>query len=210
VTIVGVVGDVKQYGLNLEPTDEIYRPVAQRSGAGSLLARTAVDPMSVAPQIRRAVHELDPEIAVDEVQTLEQARDESLTSSRLTAILLSLFAGLALVITAAGIAGVMALSVTQRTHEIGVRIALGATQSRALRMVMRQGLALVVAGLALGSIGALALARLISPLLFATTPTDPIAFLAVSFALFATAAIACYAPARKVTMIDPLQAIRSK
>ncbi len=208
--IVGGGGDVKQYGLNREPADEIYRPVAQTSGAGSLLVRTAVDPLSIVGQVRQKVHEIDRETAVDEVQTLEQAHYDSLASSRLTAMLLSLFAGLALVITAAGIAGVMALSVTQRTHEIGIRIALGATQSRVLSLVMRQGLAFVLAGLALGSVGALALARLMSPLLFAIEPTDPLAFLAVSILLFSTAAIACYVPARRVTMIDPLQALRSE
>jgi predicted permease len=209
-TIIGVVGDVKQYGLNREPVDEIYRPVAQAGGAGNLLVRTAVDPLSIAQQVRRNVHEIDPETAVDEVQTLEQARDNSLASSRLIAVLLSLFAALALLITATGIAGVMALSVTQRTHEIGVRIALGATQTSVLYLVIRQGLGPVTLGLALGSLGALAITQLMSSLLFATAPSDPVTFLAVSLALFATAAIACYIPARRVTMIDPLIALRNE
>jgi putative ABC transport system permease protein len=121
-----------------------------------------------------------------------------------------MFAGLALVITAAGIAGVMALSVSQRTHELGVRLALGASPSRVLGMVMRQGMYYVLAGLSIGVAGALLLGRLMSALLFSVEPTDPITFLAVSVVLIAVAAAACFIPALRVTSIDPMLALRSE
>jgi putative ABC transport system permease protein len=210
LTIVGLVGDVRQYGLDREPPDEIYVPLAQAGFAGNLLVRTAADPMSIAKLMREAVYEVDSDTAVDRVQTLEQVRSDAVASPRLTAILLAMFAGLALVITAAGIAGVMALSVNQRTHELGVRLALGATPGKVLRMVMRQGMSFVLIGLSVGLAGALLLGRLMSSLLFAVEPTDPITFLAVAFVLIAVAAAACFVPARRVTSIDPMLALRSE
>lgn len=210
LTIVGLVGDVRQYGLEREPPDEMYVPLAQAGFAGNLLVRTAVDPMSIAKLMREAVYEVDADTAVDRVQTLEQVRSDAVASPRLTAILLALFAGLALVITAAGIAGVMALSVNQRTHELGVRLALGATPGKVLRMVMRQGMSFVLVGLSAGFAGALLLGRLMSSLLFAVEPTDPATFLAVALVLIAVAAAACFVPARRVTSIDPMLALRSE
>jgi putative ABC transport system permease protein len=209
-TIVGIVGDVKQYGLDREPTDEIYIPLAQSGFANNLLVRTPADPMAVASLMREAVYQVDPETAIDRVQTLEHVRSDAVASPRLTAILLAMFAGLALVITAAGIAGVMALSVSQRTHELGVRMALGASPSRVLGMVMRQGMYYVASGLAIGIAGALLLGRLMSALLFAVEPTDPITFVGVSVVLIAVAAAACFIPARRVTSIDPMLALRSE
>jgi putative ABC transport system permease protein len=161
-------------------------------------------------QLRQAVYAVDPENAIDQVQTLENARNESIASPRLTTVLLGLFAALALIITAAGIAGVMALTVSQRTHEIGIRMALGASAGSVLRLVLRQGLTLVLIGLALGMAGAFALTRLMSTLLFAVGPTDPLTWLAVALALAAVAALACFAPARRATSIDPLTALRSE
>ncbi|HYV07267.1 MAG TPA: FtsX-like permease family protein, partial [Blastocatellia bacterium] len=210
VTIVGIVGDVKQYGLGREPSDELYTPLEQGPGGSNLLVRTASDPLSMAALMRETIHEVDPEIAIDNVQTLELVRSESLASPRLTAVLLGLFAALALVITAAGIAGVMALSVSQRTHELGVRMALGASSARVMAMVMRQGMTLVVAGLVLGVVGALALSKLMSALLFSVGPSDPITFLAVAVVLIAVAAVSCFLPARRVTTIDPMIALRSE
>jgi putative ABC transport system permease protein len=208
VTIIGIVGDVKHYGLDHEPADEIYRPLAQVGFAGFLLARTASDPLGMAEALRQTIHRIDPEIAVDRVQTLEQVRSESVSSPRLTAILLAMFAGLALVITAAGIAGVMALSVSQRTHELGIRMALGASQGRVLGMVIRQGMFMVGIGLALGIAGALLLSQVMGALLYSVEPTDPLTFFAVSFVLLAVAVLACFAPARRVTTIDPMIALR--
>ncbi len=133
-TVVGIVGDVRQYGLEQDHTDAVYVPVDQGGFAIFLLARTAAEPTSMVRQIRTAVRDIDPETAIDETTTLEQARSESLASSRLTTLLITLFALIALVITAAGIAGVMALSVTQRRHELGIRLALGATPASVLWM----------------------------------------------------------------------------
>jgi predicted permease len=211
ITIVGVVGDVRQYGLHREPTDELYRPVRQTlTGAGYLLVRTAMAPSVLVPQLRQAVYSVDSENAIDQVQTLEHVRHESIASPWLTAVLLGLFAALAVVITAAGIAGVMALRVSQRTHEIGIRMALGASADSVLRLVLRQGLALVLIGLALGVAGAFALTQLMSTLLFKVEPTDPLTWLMVALVLAAIAALACFVPARRATLIDPLTALRSE
>jgi putative ABC transport system permease protein len=210
LTIVGIVGDVRQYGLDRDPADEVYVPLAQASFGGNLLVRTSADPMSMVKLMREAVYSIDPDTAIDRVQTLEQVRSDAVASPRLTAILLSMFAGLALIITAAGIAGVMALSVNQRTHELGVRLALGASPGKVLRMVMRQGMTFVLIGLSVGLIGALLLGRLMSALLFAVAPTDPLTFIAVGLVLMSVAAGACFIPARRVTGIDPMLALRSE
>ena len=210
VTIVGIVGDVRQYGLEQDHVDAVYEPVAQAGFANYLLARTAADPRSVVNQIRSAIHQVDPETAIDEATTLEQARSESLASPRLTTILLGLFAVIALLITAAGIAGVMALSVSQRTHELGIRMALGAAPMKALFMVPRQGMMLALIGLGIGLVGALALAKVLASFLFAVEPTDPLTYLGVSLVLALTSAIACFVPARRVTRIDPMIALRSE
>lgn len=210
ITIVGVVGDTKHYGLERAATDEVYRPIAQAGGAGFLLVRTAAEPKSVTRQLRNVVYEIDGETAIDHVRTLEEARSAALAAPRVTTTLITLFAALALIITAAGIAGVMSLAVTQRTHELGIRIALGATQGKVLWLVLRQGMALVLAGLVIGVIGALLLTRLMAALLFAIAPTDALTFLTVSLVLAGAAAVACYVPARRVTSIDPITALRSE
>jgi predicted permease len=209
VTIVGVVGDVKQYGLNSNVTDELYRPLAQNPGGANLLVRTAADPLAMSQQLREAVYKIDSETAISDVQTLEEIRSESLASPRLTTILLGLFAVLALTITAAGLGGVMALWVSQRTQEIGIRIALGASPAIVQRMGLRQGLTLVLTGLALGLLGAIVLTRFISAMLFGVEPTDPITYMAVLMVYLGVAAVACFVPARTATTIDPLVAVRT-
>ena len=208
VTIVGVVGNVRQYGLDKEPADEIYGPVAQLAFGQFLVVKTKGDAMSMSKSLRDAVHEVDGETAVDQVRTLRQVLDESVASPRLTAWLLGLFALVALVITAAGISGVMALAVTQRTKEIGIRLALGATRARIVAMVMRQGMGLVLAGLVLGVAGALALNGLVSSLLYATPGADPVTFAAVSCLLMLVAGAACLVPSLRATAIDPMLTLR--
>ncbi|HEX8150961.1 MAG TPA: ABC transporter permease [Pyrinomonadaceae bacterium] len=208
VTIVGVVGDVRQYGLDKEPADEIYGPVAQLAFGNILVVRTKGDPLALSKALRDAVHEVDNETAVDQVKTLRQVLDDSVASPRLTAWLLGLFAVVALVITAAGIGGVMALAVTQRTREIGVRIALGATRTRIVTMIMRQGMTLVLVGLALGVAGALALDGLVASLLYATPGADPLTFAAVSCLLMLVAGAACLIPSLRATAIDPMLTLR--
>jgi len=207
---VGVAGDAKEFGLDREPVDEVYTAFAQDHGGGNLLVRTTSNPESFARVLRDAVYEVDSETAVDRVQTLERARSDSTASPRLTAILLGLFAVLALIITATGIAGVMNLSVSQRTHEIGVRLALGATPARVLGMVMRQGMTLVITGLVLGSGAALAISGALASVLFKVEPTDPVTFVAVALLLLAAAGWSCFVPARRVTSIDPMSALRSE
>ncbi|HEX8117613.1 MAG TPA: FtsX-like permease family protein, partial [Pyrinomonadaceae bacterium] len=208
VTIVGVVGNVRQYGLDKEPADEIYGPVAQLAFGQFLVVKTKGDAMAMSKSLRDAVHEVDNETAVDQVRTLQQGVDDSVASPRLTAWLLGLFAVVALVITAAGISGVMALAVTQRTREIGIRLALGATRARIVTMIMRQGMGLVLVGLGLGVAGALALNGLVASLLYATPGADPVTFAAVSCLLMLVAGAACLVPSLRATAIDPMLTLR--
>jgi putative ABC transport system permease protein len=209
-TIVGVVGDVRNAALDEEPRDTIYLPFLQYPGFGSqVFVRTLGDPMAVARALQSAVRALDPQTALHDVRTLEDVRDASVGSNRLTAVLLGGFALLALVITAAGLSGLLAYSVSRRTHEIGVRVALGATRSSVLLMVLGQGMRSVALGLALGALGALALARLLSGLLFGVAPTDLLCFVGSAAVLAAVATLACVVPARRATTIDPQLALRS-
>lgn len=208
--IVGVVGDTTEYGLSQPVDDELYVPVDQSAFSGNLVVRTAIDPMSVSPLIRAAIRKVDPQLAIDRVNTIESFEHDTIASPRVTAILLGLFAFLALVISAGGIAAVMALAVSQRTHELGIRIALGASRNSILQMVVRQGLSLAFAGTAVGIVGAVALTRLLASLLYATSPTDVLTFLAVSALFLAIATVACWVPARQVTGIDAMIALRQE
>jgi putative ABC transport system permease protein len=209
-TVVGIVSDIKQYGLDHEVSDEIYGPVAQGPFAGFLLVKTTANPESLTMLMRDAIHQVNPETAVDQVRTLQQVRDDSVAGPRLTTWLIGLFAGVALLITAAGITGVMALAVTQRTSEIGIRMALGATRAGILSMIMRQGMTLVVLGVIVGIAAALAMNRVIAALLFATPTAEPLTFVTVSLMLIVVAAVACLVPAVRATNIDPLVAFRNE
>ncbi|MGH9773626.1 MAG: ABC transporter permease [Candidatus Acidiferrales bacterium] len=207
--IVGVVGDVRDLGLDRSPMLQIYGSMAQDGMAlGSLVVRTAADPGRMANQLVRAVHELDPSTAVSGIITLDQARHDSLTPPRITASLLGIFAGLALLIATVGIGGILALTVSQRTHEFGVRIALGARPVDILSMVTRQGMILAVIGIGLGLGGAFFLTRLLKTFLFETTPTDPATYAGVALVFFAAALTACWIPARRAARVDPIVALR--
>ncbi|NDQ58181.1 MAG: ABC transporter permease, partial [Acidipila sp.] len=211
ITIVGVVGDVRQYALNRPATDELYVPLRQNVLLGAnVLVRTAGNPMLMSRDVMRLVHDIDPLQPVTRVYTLEQIRSEWLASPRLTALLITLFAGLALLITIAGISGVMALAVSQRTREIGIRMALGATKASVMRMVLWQGMLLVVIGVALGIAGAPPLTRLMSDLLFGVRPTDPLTFFLVGLTLLTVAALACLVPSRRAASVDPMLALRNE
>jgi putative ABC transport system permease protein len=210
LTIVGVVGDVRHDGLESAPTDALYRPFLQVSGATRILVRARMDPLSLATEVREAVHAVDPEQPVERFSTLAQTVNDTLATRRLTMTLLVLFAGLALLITVTGIAGVIATSVSQRTREFGVRLALGAPPTSLVGMVLRQGLTMVVLGLILGLAGAVALSRVLSNLLYETTPTDPSTFLAVSLVLLGAAVFACLIPARRTMRVDPMIALRAE
>jgi putative ABC transport system permease protein len=207
-TVVGVVADARQQ-LDQPSRDEIYVPLlTSQQLSTTWLVRTTVDPAVMERQIRAAIRSVDPDQPVDNFRTLSEVRSESLEQRTLTATLLGLFGGLALFITAAGMAGVIAFSVTQRTQEFGVRMALGAQRGEVLTMVLRQGLQLVLIGLAIGLAGALILTRVLTTLLFGVEPTDGVTFVAVSMVLVAVAALACFVPARRAASVDPMVALR--
>ena len=209
LTIVGVVGDVRHNGLDSALPDVLYRPVLQVAGASRILVRARMDPLALASEVREAVHAVDPDQPVERFSTLAQTRSDTMATRRLTMVLLAIFAGLALLITATGIAGVIATSVGQRTREFGVRLALGAAPASLLGMVVRQGLSMVLVGLALGIVGAVAFSRVLGSLLFDTTPTDPSTFIAVSLVLLGAAASACLLPARRTMRVDPIIALKA-
>ena len=211
-TVVGVVGDVKQFGLAQETVAQIYLPLSQsRTGfAGQILVRTAGDPAAFGQLLRDTVHAVDPLQPVENVQTLDDLRSEALAAPRLTATLLGVFAGLALLVTLAGIGGVIATTVTQRTKEFGVRMALGASRDSVLLMVLRQGLLMVGIGLVIGIGGALAAGRVLSAYLYQTAPRDPMIFAGVALVFLLAGVLACFMPARRATTVDPLIALRAE
>jgi predicted permease len=210
-TVAGIVGDVRQFGLDRQAVAQVYVPLRQTPFglAGRVLLRTAGDPRSSANMLRAQIHALDPDMPIENVQTLEELRDTYLTTPRLTATLLALFAALALFVTVTGIAGVIATSVSERTQEFGIRMALGAEPASVLRMVLREGMARVAAGLVLGVAGALAFARTLGSLLFEVDPADPLTFAVVGLVLLAVAAAACFVPARRATLVHPMAALRA-
>jgi predicted permease len=210
-TVVGVVGDVRQNGLSQDITDEVYAPFAISPTRDiRVLVRAAHDPRPLASAIRAAVHELDAMQPVVSLQTLDELRGLRLTEPRVTTVLLVAFAVIALVITAAGLAGVIGYVVSQRVSEIGIRIALGAEPARVLWLVVRDGLTSVAVGLAVGIAGALAVTRLMARLLYAITPTDGVTYAVVLGVLLAIATAACLIPARRALRIDPARALRAR
>ena len=209
--IVGVTGDVRERRLDQAPKDLIYVPFAQYPQMSpSLITRTQGDPMKIARAAVQHLYEVDPNQPAGHIQSLEQVRADSIAAPRLTANLLGLFALLALAIAAAGIGGVMALSVSQRIHEIGVRMAMGARPAEIIWMVLKQGMTLALVGVAAGALGAFALTKALKSLLFGVTPSDPATFGIVAAVLAVAALSACYIPARRAAHVDPLQALRAE
>ncbi|HKS29936.1 MAG TPA: ABC transporter permease [Pyrinomonadaceae bacterium] len=210
MTIVGVAGDVHHYGLNAEVSSEMYIPIAQKPQAETTLAvrTSAANPMSLLPAVRREVEAIDKDQPIYNVKTVEHLLSDSVASERLSVTLLGLFAGLAFLLACVGIYGVISYSVTQRTHEIGVRIALGASQRDILKLVVGQGMKMVVLGLVLGLIASFALTRVMASLLFKVSATDPATFLLVSLLLAVVAFLASFIPARRATRVDPMVALR--
>ncbi len=210
LTIVGVSGDVRQYGLAKPPVDQVYVSLMQYPGLSTAcLVRTTAEPKALTAAVRNAVHAIGPEQPVDRFRTLEEMHENALDMPRLTAVLLAAFAGLALVITATGIAGVISFTVGQRRQEFGIRMALGALPGSVVRMVLRQGMRLVLLGLAIGVAGAFVLSRLFASLLYETAPSDPPTYLAVALVLGLVAAVACFVPARRATTVDPMVVLRN-
>ena len=209
VNIVGIVGDVREFGLDRSPTPEFYASQGQNPQPSTLIVRTLSEPQSMAQALTRAVHEVDSQTAVTHILTLEQARYESMASPRVTASLLGVFAGLALLIATAGIGGIMALMVSQRVREIGIRIALGARPASILQMVLGQGMLLAVLGIGIGIAGGVALTGFLKSLLFEIPPTDVLTFSGVGLTLLAAAVLASYLPARRAAAVDPNVALRA-
>jgi putative ABC transport system permease protein len=209
--IVGVVRDVRQRDIVKPAGPEMYFPSTQRCWADAqLVIRTHGDPSALTAALRRAVIEVDPAQTIFLVRTLAEVRGDAVALRRLQMILLSIFAGLALLLAAVGIYGVMSYGVAQRTQEIGVRISLGAQRGHVLGMILRQGMGLTALGVAVGLIGAFALTRLMRSLLFEVSPTDPLIFSLIPLALIAVAGLASWLPARRAARLDPLKALRSE
>jgi putative ABC transport system permease protein len=210
VNIVGIVGDTRTFGLDRDAVAQLYRPLRQTGGiAGRIMVRMNGTPEGAASALRAAVHAVDPDLPVENIRTLEEIRERSLATPRLTAMLLSVFAGLALVVTLAGITGVIATSVSQRTQEFGVRMALGASQNKVLAMVLRQGLVMVGIGLAIGVGAALLLSQTLQAYLYRTAPTDPLTFVLVAAAFVVAGTLACLGPALRATTVSPMKALRA-
>jgi putative ABC transport system permease protein len=212
--IIGVVGDVKHYGLDTPASavrPMIYWPYARYPyGTMTVAIKTAGDPTSLVNTLGGVLRRLDPDLALAGVRTMEDVVSSSVAERRLTMLLLTILAGAALVLAAVGIYGVIAYSVTQRTQEIGIRMALGAQRADVLRMVVRQALLMVAAGIAAGAAGALLLTRLMEGLLFDVTPTDPVTFALVSTVLIGVAVVASGVPGLRATRVDPVIALRAE
>jgi putative ABC transport system permease protein len=211
VEVVGVVADVRQsWRLADPPMPEAYFPYAQWAEYDDLylVVRSALDPASLIQPVRAQLLNLDPDLPAYHVETMEQIRTARAAAPRFRSVLMTLFALVALTLAATGIYGVMAYAVTERTHEIGVRMALGAVPRDVLRMVVSQGMALTLAGVAAGLAGAFALTRFLASFLYGVLPTDPGTFVGASLLLVGVATLACYIPARRATKVDTLVALR--
>jgi putative ABC transport system permease protein len=212
--VVGVVRDSKEKGLTKTPRPAIYLPLLQNYGPGNyvtdltLHVRTATDAPTMLAAVRREAQALDATLPVYNLQTLAQQKDGSLYTERLAAALLTLFGLLALALAAVGIYGVLSYAVTERTRELGIRMALGAQPRDLLKLVVGQGMALVLIGLGLGVSASFALTRLLAKLLFGVSATDPLTFVVIPLLLASVALLACWIPARRATKVDPLAALR--
>jgi putative ABC transport system permease protein len=210
-TVVGVVGDVKQYGLDKPGANAFYMPHAQYPVSFmTLVARTSVDPAEMIGTVRQTVQQLDPDQVPMQIATMQDVMLGSVQTQRFSMFVLAAFATLALALAAVGIYGVMSYVVAQRTHEIGIRIALGAGMRNILRLILGNALWLAGAGIVLGAAGAFVLTRLLKSVLFGVAPTDLLTFVVVCVALGVVALIASYLPARKATKVDPLVALRNE
>jgi len=207
--IVGVVADIRTSDLSREVEPAYYVPISQMIwGTPTLILRTLGDPEAVVPAVRQAIQSLDPEAPLHSVRTIEDCLEFDLGRARFQATLFAIFAAIALLLTGVGLYGVVAYFVAQRTHEIGVRLALGASRSSVLRMVLNRGVRLTATGVVLGLIGALALARVINTMLYEVAPRDPSTYLIVCVSLSLIALLASYLPALRATRIDPIASLR--
>ncbi|HKG90263.1 MAG TPA: ABC transporter permease [Gemmatimonadaceae bacterium] len=213
--VIGVVGAIRQAGLDQQPLPEIYFPYTEGGTIGwlrdmTLVIKTTVPPEGIVAQLRQAVRAADPTQPIFQVATMREVIATSLADRRMTLSLLAVFATIALLLAAAGLYGVIAYLVAQRTREIGIRVALGAQKRDVLRLMMRHGASLTAAGIALGLVGSVALTRLLQSLLFGVSARDPVTFLSVAAVLAAVALLATYFPARRATRVDPMVALRGQ
>jgi len=211
--VAGVIdaADVARIELREQADSELYFSAYQDMWPRmSLVVRASVDPESLGGAVRNVVNEVDKSIPVSQVQTMEHVVSASITQPRFNLFLLGLFSTVAMLLSAAGIYGVTAYTVTQRTHELGIRLALGAQVGDVLKMIVSQGMAVIVVGLVLGLGSAFALMRLLRSLLFGVGENDPVTFVAITVLLFVVALLACYIPARRATKVDPLTALRAE
>jgi putative ABC transport system permease protein len=207
--VVGVVAEVKQDGLNLARRRSVYLPYEEFSMGGLALAlRTTTDPLDLTAALRRELKALDPDLPLTQVLTMEEVVMRSVWQPRLYAILFGIFATVALLLAAIGIYGVMSYAVTQRTNEIGIRMALGARGADVLKLVVSEGMKLTLLGVSIGLAGAYGLTRLMTALLFGVSATDPLTFAGVALMLVGVALLACWLPARRATKVDPMIALR--
>ena len=208
--VIGVVKDVRQNDFIAQPKMQMYFTYRQLKdlAANALIVRTNVEPMSLTTSVRNAIWAVDKDQPVADIDTMDHIVSEAIARQRFSMLLLGIFAALALVLAAVGIYGVMSYSVAQRTHEIGIRMALGARRTDVLRMTVRQGLRLVSVGMLLGLAAAVLLTRVLASLLFGISATDPITFIGISLVLFAVAILASYVPALRATKVDPIVALR--
>ena len=211
-TIIGVAGDVRSFGLDVEAGPMVYASAMAYSGWNpmSLVVRSAVDPLSHVAEVRSAIQRIDPDVPAYDVRTLDDLLSQSLGSRRFYMILLGSFAAVALLLACVGLFGVLAYLVSQRTRDIGIRLALGAGRADVMKLIVGQGMLLAIAGALLGLAGAFAGARVLQTLLFTVAPRDPLTFLSVPLLLLAVAFLACYVPARRAVRIDPLVALRAE
>ena len=214
--IVGIVGNIKHRGLDAADRPELYVPYRQPLFASwtvrpmYVAVRTAGDPLAAAATVRRELARVDRDQPISDVRTMDERIGRSLAGRRFNMVLLAVFASLALTLAGIGIYGIVAYSVTERTHEIGVRLALGAQRRDVMAMIVAQGMAMTVIGTAIGVVSALLLARVMSSLLFGVSAADPVTFAAIPVLLAAVAFVACYVPARRATRVDPLVALRTE
>jgi putative ABC transport system permease protein len=218
LTIVGVIKDVKQGDLKIPALNEVYLPFSQHrsylegtsihSAYMTVVARTATDPLSFVKPVERIVRDLDRNLPISNVVSLEQVMANAVWQPRFKLFLIGVFAAVGLLLATVGIYGVISYSVSRRTHEIGIRMALGAARRDVLKLVINQGMLLALLGIVIGLAGSFLLTRLIRTQLFAVPSTDPLTFVSVSGLLLATALLACLVPARRAAKVDPMEALR--
>jgi len=209
--IVGIVADVKQQGVDVAPADTVYSPFAQSAQTGlTLTVRTVPPPANLVAAISSAVHDVDREQPLRFVNTMESVVDNSLSQRRFSMLLLSAFAGLALVLATVGIYSVLSYSAKRRMREVSIRIALGADRRRIIWLLVAEGMKPTLLGLVLGAAGAIALRRVVQNLIFGVSPSDPLTFAAVAAFLTCAALMACLAPALRATRVDPIQTLREE